>query len=47
MNAPNAFDKRWSLEFAATNLGDRRYENVVGYDAPRRAVLLSLRFESF
>ena len=42
-----AFDKRWSVEVAATNLGDRRYENVVGYDAPRRAVLLSLRFESF
>lgn len=42
-----AFDKHWSAELAATNLGDRRYENAVGYDAPRRGVLLSLRFESY
>ena len=36
-----------SAELAATNLGDRRYENAVGYDAPRRAILLSVRFESY
>jgi vitamin B12 transporter len=42
-----AIDKRWSVELAATNLGDKRYENVVGYDAPRRSVLLSVRFESY
>jgi vitamin B12 transporter len=41
------FDKRWSAELAATNLADRRYETAMGYDAPRRAVLLSVRFESY
>jgi vitamin B12 transporter len=41
------FDKRWSAELAATNLADRRYETAQGYDGPRRAVLLSVRFESF
>jgi vitamin B12 transporter len=41
------FDARWSAQLSATNLGDRRYENVVGYDAPRRSVLLSVRFEAF
>ena len=40
-------DKRWSAELAATNLGDRKYESAVGYDAPRRSILLSLRFESY
>lgn len=42
-----AIDKRWSAELTATNLGDRRYENSVGYDAPRRAVMLNLRFDAF
>ena len=42
-----AIDKRWSVELTATNLFDRRYESAVGYDAPRRAVMLALRFESF
>ena len=42
-----AFDTRWSAELSAANLGDRRYENSVGYDAPRRAVMLALRFESY
>ena len=42
-----AFDKRWSAELAVTNLGDRKYESAVGYDAPRRQVMLSVRFESF
>ena len=41
-----AVDKSWSVELTASNLFDKRYEHVVGYDAPRRAVLLSLRFES-
>ena len=39
-----AVDKRWTLELTATNLLDRRYEHTVGYDAPRRALLLSVRF---
>ncbi|HEX7606402.1 MAG TPA: TonB-dependent receptor [Usitatibacter sp.] len=42
-----AFDTRWSAQLSATNLGDRRYENVVGYDAPRRSVMLGVRFEAF
>ena len=42
-----AIDKHLSLEVAATNLADRRYESAVGYDAPRRGVLLSVRFEAF
>lgn len=42
-----AIDKRWSVELTAANLGDRRYESSVGYDAPRRSVLLNLRFEAF
>ncbi len=42
-----AFDARWSAELAAANLGDRRYESAVGYDAPRRSVMLSVRFEAF
>jgi len=37
----------WSVELAATNLADKRYETAVGYDAPRRAILLSVRFEAF
>ena len=37
----------WSAELALTNLGDRRYESAVGYDAPRRALLLTVRFEAF
>ena len=41
-----AVDRSWSLELTASNLFDKRYEHAVGYDAPRRAVLLSLRFET-
>ena len=41
------FAKRWSAELTATNLGDRKYESAVGYDAPRRGVFLNMRFESF
>ena len=43
----HAFDKRWSAQLSATNLADRKYESAVGYDAPRRAVMLSLTFESY
>jgi len=42
-----SFVKYWSAELAATNLGDKRYESAVGYDAPRRGVLLTVRFEAF
>ncbi|MGZ5037645.1 MAG: TonB-dependent receptor plug domain-containing protein [Usitatibacter sp.] len=42
-----AFDAHWSAQLSATNLFDRRYENAVGYDAPRRAVMLSVGFESY
>ena len=41
------FEKFWSVELAATNLADKRYETAVGYDAPRRGVLLSVRFDAF
>jgi vitamin B12 transporter len=41
------FAKQWSAELTATNLGDRRYESAVGYDAPRRGVFLNLRFASY
>ena len=41
------FEKFWSVELAATNLGDKRYESAVGYDAPRRSILLSVRFDAF
>jgi vitamin B12 transporter len=41
------FAKRWSAELTTTNLGDKKYESAVGYDAPRRGVFLNLRFESF
>ena len=42
-----AAGKRWSVEVVASNLFDRRYEHAVGYDAPRRGVLLNVRFEAF
>jgi vitamin B12 transporter len=41
------FSKFWSVEVAAANLTDKRYETAVGYDAPRRSVLLSVRFDAF
>ena len=40
-------DKHWSAQLAITNLGDKRYESVVGYDAPRRGVMLTVGFASF
>jgi len=41
------FEKYWSVELAATNLLNKKYETAVGYDAPRRGVLLSMRFDAF
>jgi vitamin B12 transporter len=38
-------DRRTVLEFSGNNLADKRYEHAIGYDAPRRAVLFSIRFE--
>jgi vitamin B12 transporter len=40
------FEKFWSVELAATNLANKRYESAVGYDAPRQSVLLSVRFDA-
>jgi len=37
----------WSAELVATNITDRHYETAVGYDAPRRGVLFTLRFDAF
>ena len=42
-----SFAPKWTAELSATNLFDKRYETVVGYDAPRRGVMLNVRFESF
>ncbi len=39
--------KHWSAELSVTNLGDRRYETSVGYDAPRRSVFLRIGFQAF
>jgi outer membrane cobalamin receptor len=38
-------DRRTVLEFSGSNLADKRYEHAVGYDAPGRTVLFSIRFE--
>jgi vitamin B12 transporter len=42
-----AIDKRWSVELSGTNLADKRRETSVGYDAPRRSIMLGLRLEAF
>jgi outer membrane cobalamin receptor len=42
-----AFAKHWSAELSTTNLGDKRYENAVGYDAPRRGAFLQVSFQAF
>lgn len=39
--------RMWKAELHAVNLGDRRYETALGYDAPRRGVMLNVRFEAF
>lgn len=47
LRARYELDRRWSVELAGTNLADKRRETSVGYDAPRRSVMLSLRFQAF
>jgi vitamin B12 transporter len=42
-----AIDKRWTVELAAVNLADKRYEHALGYDGARRGALLSVRFNAF
>jgi vitamin B12 transporter len=42
-----AIGKGWTAELTASNLGDKRRESAIGYDAPRRAVLLNVRFDAF
>lgn len=42
-----AIAPRWSVDLAATNLLDKARETSIGYDAPRRQVMLSVRFEAF
>ncbi len=39
--------KHWSVELSGANLADKRYENAVGYDAPRRSLFVNVRFEAF
>ena len=39
--------KQWTVELAAVNLGDKRYETSVGYEGRRRGVMLSVRFDAF
>ena len=41
------FLQHWSAELSAVNLADRRHESAVGYDAGRRGVFLSVRFDAF
>lgn len=43
-NVRYALDKRWSIELAATNLADKRYELAQGYNAPGRLVMLNVKF---
>lgn len=42
-----AAGKNWTVEVTASNLLDKRYEHAIGYDAPRRGVLLNVRFEAW
>ena len=41
------FAKFWSAEVSTVNVADRRYENAVGYDAPRRGIFLKVTFQAF
>ena len=41
------FARYWSAELSASNLLDKRYEGAVGYDAPRRSILLQVTFQAF
>jgi outer membrane cobalamin receptor len=36
-----------TAELTGNNLGGKRYENAIGYDAPRREVMLNVRFDAF
>ncbi|HEY2628852.1 MAG TPA: TonB-dependent receptor [Usitatibacter sp.] len=42
-----AIDKNWSAQLTATNLFDKHYESVAGYNAPGRGVLFTVSFASF
>jgi vitamin B12 transporter len=42
-----AITPKWSVQLTAANVADKRYETVVGYDSPRRSVLLGVTFDSF
>ena len=42
-----AVNRHLVVEAVATNLGDRRYETSIGYEGPRRGVLLNVRFDAF
>lgn len=42
-----AITPKWTAQLVATNLGDKRYESALGYDAPRRALLLNVSFASY
>jgi vitamin B12 transporter len=41
------FNKQVVAELTATNLLDKRYEGAVGFDAPRRSVMINIRFDAF
>jgi vitamin B12 transporter len=43
-NVQYAIDKRWSVELAAVNLADKRYELAQGYNAPGRQLMLSVKY---
>ena len=36
-----------TVEVAAVNLFDKKYETSVGYEGTRRGVMLSVRFDAF
>ncbi|HET7730247.1 MAG TPA: TonB-dependent receptor [Usitatibacter sp.] len=40
-------ERFWSVELAAVNVADKRYETALGYDGARRGALLSVRFDAF
>ncbi|HYE91269.1 MAG TPA: TonB-dependent receptor, partial [Terriglobales bacterium] len=42
-----AIGKRWAVELSAANLADKRRETSIGYDAPRRTFLVTLKLEAF
>jgi vitamin B12 transporter len=42
-----SFKKFWSAQLSVANLGDKRYEGAMGYDAPRRSIFLQVTFQAF